>query len=290
MKTTISVVALLALSSGLRAQSSTGQFIIDGKPLVLSHIAAFQVRDQTNARKFETYVMWTPTAVDVKAISESPDPYTMAINDPAVRNADYVSFSVQADGNISMNAHVGGTQYVDSSATIMGAAGSLKVSCRTNTKALVDCDVASPKPVQTMDGPAWQIQMSFTSPVLYQTPGPALPAGGGPAGKAFLAVCAAHKAKNVAVLLAQLTPEDAQDYAADWRTPAENQKALVESFDWMLPKQAKVTGGQAPDADTALLEVEGAPYPGGKMLYQVHMQKQGDSWRFVRSTTLGLLK
>jgi hypothetical protein len=290
MKSIIPCLAILAFSGSVQAQSSKGQFAINGKPLALSHIAAFRIRDQSNARQFETYVMWTPSSVNQKAISTALDPYAIAINDPAIRNADYVSFSVKADGNIAMNAHVGGTQYIDTSGKMMGETGSLKVSCRTNTPTRVDCDVSSPKPVKSMDGPTWQIQMSFSAPVLSKASGPALPADGGAAGKAFLAVNAAYKAKNKAILLAQLSPEDAAEFAVDWRTPEENLKALVQRFEWSLPKQPKVVGGETPNADTALLEVEDVPYPGGKMLYHVEMRKQGSGWRYIGSTMLGLLK
>jgi hypothetical protein len=290
MKTMIPCLSILALSCSVHAQSSKGQFMFDGKALPLSHIAAFRIRDQANARQFETYVMWTPSPVNQKAISNALDPYAIAINDPATRNADYVSFSVKADGNIAMNAHVGGTQYIDTSGQMMGETGSLKVSCRTNTTTKVDCDVSSPKPVKSMDGPTWQIHMSFAAPVLFKAPGAALPADGGTAGKAFLNVSAAYKAKNKAILLAQLSPEEAAEFAADWRTPEENLKALVQRFEWSLPKQPKVVGGETADANTALLQVEDVPFPGGKMLYHVEMRKQGSGWRYVGSTMLGLLK
>ena len=291
MKTLIgSFCILLAVSGGARADSVTGKFVIGGKALELKHIAAFKVRDQLNARQFETYVMWTALPVDLKAISAARDPYTMAINDPAVKDDDFVAFSVQADGKVTMNAHVGGTQFLDSSGIMMGQAGGLKASCRTNSAARVDCDVGSLEPVKAMDGPTWEFSVSFDTPVLSKPAGTAIAAGGGDAGKALLALSAAHKANNKAVLLAQLDAEEAAEYAADWRTPEENLKALVEHFDWGLPKQPNVTGGETVDADTVLLDVEGVPYPDGKILYQVEMHKVDGAWRYVSSTTLGLLK
>ena len=290
MKTLIGFSILLALSGGAWADSVTGKFVIGDKPLDLKHIAAFRVRDQRNARKFETYVMWTAAPVDQKAISSSRDPYSMAINDAAVKDADYVAFSVEADGKVTMNAHVAGTQYLDTSGTMMGQVGGLKASCRSNSAARVNCDVASLKPVKAMDGPTWEFAVSFDAPVLSKPAGAAIAAGGGDAGKALLALSAAHKAKNKTVLLAQLDAEEAAEYAADWRTPEENLKALVERFDWGLPKQPKVTGGETVDADTVLLEVEGVPYPEGKVLYQLEMHKVDGAWRYVSSTTLGLLK
>ena len=290
MKTLIGFSILLALSGGVYAESVKGKFVIGGKTLPLTQVAAFRVRDQLNARQYETYVMWTAAAVDEKAISAARDPYSMAINDAAVKDADYVAFSVDADGKVTMNAHVAGTQYLDTSGTMMGQAGGLKASCTSNSAEHVNCDVASLKPVKAMDGPTWEFAVSFDAPVLSKPNGTAIAAGGGDAGKALLALSAAHKAKNKAVLLAQLDAEEAAEYQADWRTPEENLKALVERFDWGLPKQPKVTGGESVDADTVLLEVEGVPYEDGKMLYQVEMHKVDGAWRYVSSTTLGMLK
>lgn len=290
MKVLVTLAVVLAFSAGAQADSVKGKFVIGGKTLELNQIAAFRVRDQFNARQYETYVMWTAAAVDQKAISAARDPYTTAINDPAVKDADYVAFSVQPDGVVTINAHVGGTQYLDTSGKMMGQAGSLKASCRKNDATRVDCDVATLKPVKSMNGPSWEFEASFDVAVLSRPAGKPLAAGGGDAGKALLALSAAHKAGNKAALLAQLDPEEAAEYSADWRTEEENSKALVEHFDWRLPKQPKIIGGEVVDADKVLLEVEGVPYENGKMLYHVEMHKVDGTWRFKSSTTLGLLK
>ena len=290
MKVLSTLMVVLAFSTSVQADSIKGTFVIGGKALELSEIAAFRVRNQLNARQYQTYVIWSAAKVDQIAINASRDPYTTAINDPAVKDTDFVAFSVQPDGVISMNARVDGVQYLDTSGRMMGQPGSLKASCRPNTATRVDCDVATPEPVKSMDGPTWELQAKFDVAVLSKPVDTPLPAGGGDAGKALLALCAAHKEGNKAALLAQLDPEEAEDYSADWRSEEENTKALVEHFNWRLPKQPKIAGGEVVAADRVLLEVEGVPYEDGKMLYEVEMHKVDGAWRFISSSTLGILK
>jgi hypothetical protein len=283
-------VFALILTESAFAQSLEGQYVMDGKKIAISHVTAFRIRDGFNARNFETLVLLTPMAINQEAIKNSYDPYTTLINDPSLRGADYVQLSVHADNVVSINGKIGGVQYLDTSGKMMGQTGSLKATCGVNTAEHVRCEVATIKPVKSMDGPTWETKLSFDAPVLSRTRGTALPTGGGEVGKALLTIAAAHKAKNKAVLLAQLSAEDAADYSADWRTPEENLKALVERFDWSLPKKPKVIGGEQVDAQTVLLEVEGVPYDGGKMLYLVEMHNVDGTWRFASNTTLGMLK
>ena len=140
----------LALPAAAPAAPVTGGFVIDGKPVAASEIAAFRVRDQFNPRQYETYVTLTATPMDKAAIAADFDPYAKAINDPAVMQADYIAFSVGPDGVVGMNAHVGGVQYVDSSGVIMGERGSLTASCRENSATHVACTVRTAKPVKSI--------------------------------------------------------------------------------------------------------------------------------------------
>jgi hypothetical protein len=268
----------------------SGQFVLDGKPVPVSEVAAFRVRDQFNPRTVETYVMLTSKPVDRAAIGASLDPYSVAINDPAARDADYLAFSVRANGEVSMNAHVGGTQYLDSSGTIMGQRGSLIAKCRENTPARVACSVKTEKPVKSMDGPAWSIDLSFEADVLSRAPGKPLAKDGGDPGKALLELRTAVGGSDLAKILALLTPGEAKSYQEDWRTPAENLASAKEILDVRLPKQPKITGGELVAADHAVLEVEGVPYENGHMLYLVEMRLIDGRWVYEQSSVAGMLR
>jgi hypothetical protein len=285
------VLALAFPGLGIaHAGTVSGQFVLAGKPVPVSEVAAFRMRDQFNPRTFETYVMLTAKPVDRAAIGASLDPYSVAINDPAVHDADYLAFSVAADGKVSVNAHVGGTQYLDTTGTIMGQRGSLVATCREHTPTRIACSVKTKEPVKSMDGPTWSMDLSFESDVIGRKPGKPLAKDGDAPGKAFLALRAAADGNDLSKILALLTPDQAKSYQEDWRTPEENLASAKEILSFRLPKQPKITGGEWLADDHALLEVEGVPYENGHMLYLVEMRQIDGRWLFEQSSVAGLLK
>ncbi len=267
----------------------SGQFVLDGKTVPVREVAAFRMRDQFNPRTLETHVMLTAKPVNRAAIAAALDPYTAAINDPAVLDADYIAFSVRTNGETSVNAHVGGTQYIDTSGTIMGQPGSLVANCRENTPTRIACSVKTAKPVKTMDGPTWSMDLTFEADVLSRAPGKPLPKDGGAPGKALLDLRAAIGGKDLAKILALLTPGEAKSYQEDWRTPAENLASAKDILDAQLPKKPKITGGELLADDRAVLEVEGVPYENGRMLYLIEMRLVNGHWVYEQSGVAGML-
>lgn len=287
------VVAALALTcSSANAQSATvsGAFTLGGKALKPAHVAAFRIRDQNAPRTLETYVMLTLTPVDIRKIGADVDPYTVAINDPAVMRADYVALQVRASGETRVNAHVGGTQYIDSSGSIMGQRGSLVAACTENTPARIACTVKTAIPVKPMNGPEWTLDVAFATPIASRPAGKPVPADGGPAGKALLELTKAVGGKTLASILALLTPERAKSYQEDWRTPEENLASAREMLGFRLPKQPKITGGEQIADDYVVLEVEGVPYTNGLMLYLVEMRLVDGRWRYDDASPVGILR
>jgi len=284
---------LLAIATaGTAAQAGTvsGKFELDGKPTTPSEVAAFRMRDQFAPRTLETYVMLTLKPVDRAAIRSAIDPYTVAINDAAVRDDDYLALSIAADGVVGLNAHVGGTQYIDSSGRIMGQKGGLVASCKENAATRIACTVKSAKPVKTMDGQSWTLDVAFESDIDARTPGKPLAADGGEAGKALLALVSAVQGKDLASILAALSPAQAKDYQVDWRTPEENLKSAKDMLGMLLPKQPTITGGEQLDDDHVVLEVEGVPYANGRMLYLVEMVRTEGRWGYASASTAGMLR
>lgn len=280
----------VAPANPANAAPITGKFVLDGKAVAVREVAAFRKRDGFNPRQFETYVVLSATPVDKAAIGEALDPYVVAINDPAVMEADHLAFSVRSNGEVAMNAHVGEVQYIDTSGVMMGERGSLVASCKENTATRVACTVKTAKPVKSMDGPAWSVDLAFESDVISRPAGKPLPAGGGDPGKALLALRAAIGGKDLGKILAHLTPEEAKGYQEDWRSPEENLASANELLDIHVPKKPKITGGESLADDRVLLEVEGDPYGSGKMLYLVEMKRVAGKWLFASSSPVGLLR
>lgn len=268
----------------------SGQFVLDGKPVLVSEIAAFRMRDEFNPRTIETHVMLTAKPVDRAAIAASLDPYSTAINDSAVSDADYLAISVRANGEVALNAHVGGVQYVDTSGTIMGQRGSLIATCRENTPTRIACHVKTEKPVKTMNGPTWSMDLSFEADVVSRKPGTPMARDGEAPGQALLALRAAVAGDDLSKILALLTPALAKSYQEDWRTPAENLSSAKEVLDIRLPKKPRIIGGEMLADDHAVLEVEGEPYENGHMLYLVEMRRIDGHWVYEGSSVAGMLR
>ena len=283
---------LFAAPSQAQAQAGTvsGAFTMSGKALKPAHVAAFRVRNQNAPRTIETYILLTLKPVNVAAISAEIDPYVAAINDPAAMQADHLGMWVTASGETRVNAHVGGTQYIDSSGTIMGSRGSLVATCKENTATRIACNVKTAQPVQPMNGAAWELDITFAAPVASRTPGKPLPADGGPAAKALFGLVVAVGGNALAPILAGLTPDEAKQYQESWRTPAEHLESAKSLLSVRLPKKPKVTGGEQIADDHVVLEVEGEPFAGSKMLYLVQMRFIDGSWRYDRSSPVGLLR
>ena len=272
------------------AGTITGQFVIGGKTVEVHEVAAFRVRDQFNPRNLETYVMLTAKPVDRAKIGASLDPYAVAINDPAVRDADYLAFSVRASGETAVNASVGGVQYLDTSGTIMGQPGSLVATCRENTATRIACSVKTAKPVKAMDGPTWSMDLAFASDVLSRAAGKPMTRDGEAPGKAFLALREAVGGSDLAKILALLTPGEAKSYQEDWRTPAENLASAKEILNAQLPKSPKITGGEWVADDHAVLEVEGVPFENSRMLYLVEMRRIDGRWLYEGASVAGMFR
>jgi hypothetical protein len=289
-RTLLAGCMLSAFSAIAQADSVGGQFVLGANALKPTEVAAFRIRDQFNPRQFETYVMLTTQPVNRDAISKDTDPYTTAINDDAVRDADYLAFTVSSDGKVSMNAHVGGTQYIDSSGKIMGQKGSLVASCSSNTSTRVACSIKVDKPVKAMDSPAWSVDVQFDSAVLSRAAGKPIAKDGGEPGKAFLALVGAAQGDDLAKIIALLAPGEAEDYQRDYNTPEDNLSNAKSTLGFQLPKKPKITGGEFTDDDTALLEVEGVPYEDGRMLYIVEMLRSDGRWGFSSARIVGMLR
>jgi hypothetical protein len=282
--------AVAWLAPPAAAQTVTGEFTLGGTTLRPKHVAAFRVRDPNAPRTIVTYVMLTLTPVDTARIAADLDPYATAINDPAVMRADYLALHVTASGEARLNAHVKDTQYLDATVPAMGMPPGLAATCTENTPTRIACTVKTPKPVKPVDGPSWTLDVTFAAAVASRAPGTPMPAGGGPAGEALLALVQAVGGTELAGILARMTPDQARSYQADYNTPAENLASAKDVLGVRLPKQPRITGGELLAPDRALLEVEGTPFPGTTMLYVVEMRQLDGAWRYASSSTAGILR
>jgi hypothetical protein len=270
------------------ADTVRGEFVLGSNKIKPSHVFAFRKRDGFNPRLEESYVMMTLSAVDGEAIRTDLDPYAVAINDAATKE-DYLAFSVAADGEVSLNARMGGVQYIDSSGQLMQQQGGLKAECSENSATRVACTVQTVKPVKTEEG-SWTLDVAFDTAVVTRAKGTPLPNSGGEAGSALMSLAKALEENDLKKILEGLIESERGTFQEDYRSEEENLAWAKELMATRIPRKLRITGGEQLAADRALLEVEGEPWDGTKILYWIEMKKVDATWLYASSITLGIMR
>lgn len=110
-----------------------------------------------------------------------------------------------------------------------------------------------------------------------RAPGEPLPGGGGDAGAAYLALTAAKRSGDHAVLARHLPASDLGLAEPDGSFP----DWLLDSMREMSPQEVTVSGGELFDG-WAILNVEGKDWAGNAVAGRVLMERDGDTWRFLQ--------
>lgn len=279
-------LALPALSS---AQTASGAFKSHPEGDITPKVAAaFIVRDQFNPRDKRIEVIVSTAPVDVGKAVADLSPHTVVINDPALRDTNYVLIWIGSDGRVSMNATFSKTmtQFVDRASDD----GALRAQLTTNTPDKVAGRIFTPAPVKTMGGSTYTVDLTFSAPVAKAPAGTALPAGGGDPGKALLGFQAARQKKDFAALKAALSPAASERLIKTYNDDKENLIDMLETLNFWLPaKDATITGGTL-TGDVAVLDVEGVLASGVKALTLVRLIKGPPGWLFDSAAMAGMLQ
>jgi hypothetical protein len=285
--------ALILLMAGLAAQpalaagtaSGTVNVSKDGTIRVTQAIA-YPSRATRNARVLETEVLLTDTPLTAAAaLADALEPHIVAVNDPALRDRNYVVLAVHTDGNISMNATFskGMVQYINDTGH------DLKVDWTVRNATRLEGRLYSTAPMRTMDGTTYAVDLRFAVDVPAAAAGESLPAGGGDPGQAFVALMAAAESRNWNSIKAGLSPAALKRFEEDYLTPAENAENVLDLLKaWIPTLKMKVAGGQR-RGDMAILDVEGEMFAGMGSLSLVRMRRVGNTWTFDEATRAGFL-
>lgn len=284
----LAAVVVLVTSATASAQSASGAFTAKPEGSITPKVAAaYIVRDQFNPRESEIEVILSTTAVDVaKAVGEL-SPHMAVINDPALKNTNYVLVWIGAGGKVSMNATFSKTmtQFVDRAS----ADGALRAELTTNTPDRVAGRIVSPAPVKTMNGGTYTVDLTFSATVTKAPSATTLPASGGEPGKALEGFLAARQKKDWPALRAALSPAATERFVRRYNDDKENLADLLGTLDFWLPvKDVKITGGTMA-GEAAVLDVEGVLASGVKALTLVRLVKRPSGWLFDSATMAGML-
>src|SRR5882724_10865867 len=188
------LILVLATALPVLAGEASGSFTVTKKPPIKpKYAAAYETRDQRDARKRAVEVVLSDAPVDVKAAVEDLEPHTNLINQSAMQGHNYIILWVRPGNDVSMNATYSETmtQFVD----MTGSIGSLQAEITTNTPDKVAGHVFTPKPVTSSDGTSYSVDVKFSTDITHAPAGTKLPADGGEPGKALQSLLAAMAKK-----------------------------------------------------------------------------------------------
>jgi hypothetical protein len=282
------IAALLALFYPLIALGgdASGQFTAGKRPPIRpKYAAAYETRDQRDARKIAIEVVLSEEPIDVVQAAAELDPHTNVINQKALSDHNYVLLWVRPDNDVSMNATYSDTmtQYVEMTGSRMTA------DLTTNTRDKIAGRIFSPKPLKTMDGDEYTIDLKFSTEVTHPPAGTKLPADGGEPGKALKALQAAIAKKSWEGIKSTVSAKNAESFDESYRTPKENLDDAIQTLGFWLPKKGgKITGGEL-RGDSAILNLEGELFENQNALFLVRMVKENSRWVFDRATKAGMI-
>ena len=277
---------LSAISLSAHAGEASGEFTAGNRPPIKpKYAAAFETRDQRDARKRAIEIVLSEEPVDVVAAAAELDPHSNVINQKALMDHNYVLLWVRPGNDVSMNATYSATmtQYMEMTPERM------KAELTVNTPDRVAGRVFSPKPLKTMSGDVFSINLTFSTTVTHPPAGTKLPSGGGEPGKAFNALMAAMASKNWDGIKSHVTPKTLESFNDSDRSAKENLDDALQTLGMFLPKKpGKITGGELRD-DTAILDLEAELFEGQDGLFLIQMTKDGQRWLFNRANRAGMI-
>ena len=285
----LSLLCALALTLPFSAFAGdvSGEFTAGKRPPIKPlYAAAFETRDQRDARKRAVEVVLSEEPVDLTEAIGELDPHTSVINQKALMDHNYVLLWVRPGNDVSMNATYSATmtQFIETTSDRM------KAELTVNTLDRVAGRIFSTKPLKTMDGETYSINLTFSTAVTHPPAGTKLAAGGGEPGKAFDALQTAMAGKNWDGIQSNVTTKRLASFNDADRTAKENLEDALQTLGMFLPKKpGKITGGEL-RGDVAILDLEAELFEGQNGLFQIRMIKTGDRWLFDRSTRVGSIE
>jgi hypothetical protein len=284
-------LALVAVLAGAAwAEPAKGTFVASGGTssgtIAPKAAAAFVVRDRRDMRTPVAEVVLSEIAIDAAAAAEALQPHIHAINQDALKERDYILLWIAPDGHVSMNATFGRTmtQFVDA------IGDSLHATLTVNSPERVAGRVFTPRPVKTLSGETYTVDVSFDAAVVRVPKGRALPRGGGAPGAALTAFLSAVTRKDWTAITPLLSPAALEMFDKRYNSPAENAASLSDILQAWLPREKlSIAGGEQRD-DVADLEVTGDMFPATPAIYLARMRRHGDGWRFEGASLVGMVR
>jgi len=282
--------ALFCAAPRTGAGEVSGEFRVGDLIIAPTCAAAYQVRDPRDPRRLATEVVLSEGPVDVESAIAALNPHQHVINQRGIGN--YVVLWVRPDGSVGMNATFAATmrQYLDTTGGSGPFAGHLEANMETGDVARVAGRVYTPRPVKTLSGESYEVDLRLSSAVARPTPGTDLGPHGGQPGRSFAALHAALGRKRWPAVRSHLSRNTLATLEQDYRSAAENRAYVLDLLaHWLPTRKMRISAGES-RGGVAILDVEGESAGGLRALYLVRMVEEAGGWRFDQAAMVGLLR
>ena len=265
------MVLILSLPSLAAAESTgSGYFRMADNKQEYKHAVALSRESNSEPGKREVNIYLTTHPVDPTKAIGGFDLDSGITDQLREVNGGMTRVSVNTDGS------EGGMWFwVSEPSDTFNTSGYGKFSLTTNTPTRIEGSHVLAEPEDFFDK-SYQFDLKFAVDVTSADfSGDPLPAGGGEAGKAYLAYVAAVKKGDAEYLRSQLGE------MAEWMMPKDNEestKSYIEGLRFGVPVSATVSGGWS-QGERAILKVEGKDSDGNTQRGVVLMVKDGERWK-----------
>ncbi len=266
----ISLAAPLTVSA---AGPGFGVFTWNKTRLTMIDGYAFTKPDSFDAKKKVTVVALVTVKLDRTKIDDALDRESAIEEQVSDGRGTVVKLTFGADGGFeTLNAQI----RTDAGSQSISTSGSLKAAMKSTTAQRVAGRVQTAG-TQTFSSDKYSCDFTFDIPVTADPPpGTPLPAGGGDAGKAYVALVAAIQKGDVDAIAKYWPKEKAAQMVASRKEP--DFKKGLEMLKMFSPKSVTVKGGSM-RGNVADLDVVGKDADGNVMDGKVRMVKEGTTWR-----------
>lgn len=279
---------LLAAACGFAADAGaangSGYFretpTFSGAPYAIKVVDAYAYRDKspTDATAQVTRVVLADKPLDAAAITAALDrEAAIRIQMDNAKGSYVVMTLVDGDDSPDLSIHVDGMP------GNIATSGGFKAVLKTTDAGHVGGHFSSDPKTRGN----FSVDVDFAVAIATPDPGNALHAGGGEAGKAYLAYVAALRKGNVDAIARGLEKEHAQAFLAH-RGDADF-KQMLGLFQAMGPKEVEVLGGSLVGKE-ATLDVHGKDGSGNEVRGKVRLLDAGDGWRIADEHLTTVLK
>ena len=272
----------LIVTGTAAATEIEGRFTIGEEAIEPRHGTALQLR--RGASELTTTILLSELPADAAAAVTALDPLTALMNQPGLRDANFITLSVARNGTVTMNA-----TFSDGMRQYVALSGDVSAEWTERSDTRLAGRVFTPAPIATRDSGSYSLDVRFDVSVVQRKGGTPLASDGGEPGRVLVALLEALDAGDFEAIRSHVNEELAADFDASYNTPEENLESARQRFSGALPKRLGELRGGIDYGDEAIVELSGQVYEDMQGLFRVRLVQRDGRWVFDAGLMVGLL-